>query len=131
MRLKKWRSASPSSWGTEVLLTHVLNRKGLVPRMLKRRSAEADPSEVIAKELMDIATIRAVEAGIWPRTLIRSSADVPSALVGVAKDEDCDLVVLGAQLRNVDGRPFLGHTVETVLEQSDANVAVVALPRRD
>ncbi len=117
--------------GTEVLLTHVLNRRALVPRMLKRRSAEADPSEVIAEELMDIATIRAVEAGIWPRTLIHSSSDVPSALVGVAKNEDCDLVVLGAQLRSVDGRPFLGHTVETVLEQCDANVAVVALPRRD
>ncbi len=117
--------------GTEVLLTHVLNRRALVPRMLKLRSSEADPSEEIAEELMDIATVRAVEAGIWPRTMIRSSADVPSALVDAAKDEDCDLVVLGAQLRNVDGRPFLGHTVETVLEQCDATVAVVALPRRD
>ncbi len=115
--------------GTEVLLTHVFNRKVLVPRMLKLRSSEADPSEVIAKELMDTATERAVEAGIWPRTLIRSSADIATALVATAKDEDCDLVVLGAQLRNVDGRPFLGHTVELVLEQCDANVAVVALPR--
>lgn len=117
--------------GTEVILTHVFNRKTLVPRMLKLRSSESDPSDVIAKELMDIATMRAVEAGIWPRTLIRSSPDVSSALVGVASDEDCDLVVLGAQLRSVDGRPFLGHTVETVLEQCDANVAVVALPRRE
>ena len=117
--------------GTEVFLTHVLNRKTLVPRVLKRRSTELDPSEVVARELLDIATIRAVQAGIWPRALIRSSADVPSALVGVATDEGCDLVVLGAQLRSVDGRPFLGHTVETVLEQCDANVAVVALPRRD
>lgn len=117
--------------GTEVFLTHVMNRKTLVPRVLKRRSTEMDPSEVIAKELLDIATIRAVQANIWPRALIRSSTDVPSALVGVARDEDCDLVVLGAQLRRVDGRPFLGHTVETVLEQCDANIVVVALPRRD
>ena len=117
--------------GTEVFLTHAMNRKTLVPRVLKRRSTELDPAEVIAKELLDIATIRAVQAGIWPRALIRSSTDVPSALVGVARDEECDLVVLGAQLRSVDGRPFLGHTVETVLEQCDANVAVVALPRRD
>ena len=116
--------------GTEVVLTHVLNRKTFVPRVLKRRTSDLDPSEVVAKELMDIATLRAVEAGVWPRTLIPSSANVPMALVGVAKDEDCDLVVLGAQLRSVDGRPFLGHTVETVLEQCDANVAVVALPRR-
>ena len=117
--------------GTEVLLTHVLNRKTLVPRVLKLRSTETDPREVIAKELMDLATDRAVEAGIWPRTSIRSSTDIPTALVSAAREEDCDLVVLGAQLRSVDGRPFLGHTVEMVLEQCDANVAVVVLPRRD
>lgn len=117
--------------GTEVLLTHVLNRRALVPRMLKLRSADDDPSEAMAKELISLATDRAVEAGIWPRSTVVSSADVSTALVKASKEEDCDLVVLGAQLRNVDGRPFLGHTVETVLEQCDANVAVVALPRRD
>ncbi len=56
----------------------------------------------------------------------------PSAgavLVDVANREDADLVVLGAQLRHVDGRPFIGHTVETVLERSDATVVVVAQPR--
>ena len=46
-----------------------------------------------------------------------------------ARTEQADLVVLGAQLRNVDGRPFIGHTVETVLERSDATVVVVAQPR--
>ena len=49
--------------------------------------------------------------------------------MNVARSEEADLVVLGAQLRNVDGRPFIGHTVETVLEQCDATVVVVAHPR--
>ena len=51
------------------------------------------------------------------------------ALVDTARTEQADLVVLGAQLRNVDGRPFIGHTVEAVLERSDATVVVVAQPR--
>lgn len=83
----------------------------------------------VAEQLVGRATARAAEAGIRPRTLIRESADAGLALVDVARVEEADLVVLGAQLRNVDGRPFIGHTVETVLDQSDATVVVIAHPR--
>ena len=60
---------------------------------------------------------------------MREGASPGEALVETARIEEADLVVLGAQLRNVDGRPFIGHTVETVLERSDATVVVVAQPR--
>ncbi len=43
-------------------------------------------------------------------------------------DEDVDLVVPGANLRQIEGRPFLGHVVEQVLEECDATVVVVATP---
>jgi nucleotide-binding universal stress UspA family protein len=49
--------------------------------------------------------------------------------VATAEAEGADLVVLGASLRNVDGRPFLGHVVETVLEHCDTTVVVVATPK--
>lgn len=40
-----------------------------------------------------------------------------------------DLVVIGATVRRVGGRPFLGHTVEHVLEHVDsATVVVVVMP---
>ena len=62
---------------------------------------------------------------------VEVARELPQRLETVrkARTEQADLVVLGAQLRNVDGRPFIGHTVEAVLERSDATVVVVAQPR--
>ena len=79
---------------------------------------------------MASAVERASQAGIGARQLVREGRSAGEALVQVSRSEDADLVVLGAKLRNVDGRPFLGHTVETVLERSDATVVVVAQPRQ-
>jgi K+:H+ antiporter len=115
--------------GTEVVLTHVSNRASPLPRIFGRRSRLEDPSMAVADQLILGATALAGDSGLTPRTLIRESATAGTALVDAARSEAADLVVLGAQLRNVDGRPFLGHTVETVLDQSDATVVVVAHPR--
>ena len=116
--------------GTEVVLTHVLNRASPLPRIFGRRSRDDDPGMDVADQLVAVATALAAESGVEPRTIVRESATAGPALVEAARTETADLVVLGAQLRNVDGRPFLGHTVETVLEQSDATVVVVAHPRQ-
>lgn len=118
-----------SALGTEVVLTHVLDRSSPLPRIFGRRGRDDDPSLAVADELVATATALAGESDVEPRTLVRESATAGAALVDAARSEGADLVVLGAQLRNVDGRPFLGHTVETVLEQSDATVVVVAHPR--
>ena len=48
-------------------------------------------------------------------------------MVSAAGDNGVDLVILGASLRHVEGRPFLGHAVEHVLETVDATVVVVLL----
>ena len=78
---------------------------------------------------MEAARARGAEMGVDGRTLVQEGSSAASTLVSVAEEQEADLVVLGASLRNVDGRPFLGHTVETVLERCSANVAVVAMPR--
>jgi nucleotide-binding universal stress UspA family protein len=116
--------------GTEVVLTHVLNRTSPLPRIFGRRGRDHDPELAVADQLVAGAVNLAAESAIEPRTLVRESATAGTALVDAARSEAADLVVLGAQLRNVDGRPFLGNTVETVLEQSDATVVVVAHPHR-
>jgi nucleotide-binding universal stress UspA family protein len=118
-----------SQLGTEVVLTHVLHRSSALPRIFGRRSRDEEPEMIVAGQLFEGATALAVESGLSPRTLVRESDSPGIALVEAARSETADLVVLGAQLRNVDGRPFLGHTVETVLDQSDATVVVVAHPR--
>ena len=82
-----------------------------------------------ARSMMGAAVERATDAGLEPREVLREGQSAGEILVETARTEDADLVVLGAQLRNVDGRPFIGHTVETVLERSDATVVVVAQPR--
>ncbi len=116
--------------GTEVLLTHVVNRVNQLPRIFARRGTTVDdPAIAAAESMMARAVERAHEAGISPREILREGASAGEALVDTARTEQADLVVLGAQLRNVDGRPFIGHTVEAVLERSDATVVVVAQPR--
>ena len=117
--------------GTEVLLSHVVNRVAQLPRIFARRTTvlSDDPALAAAESMMASAVERATEAGLEPREILREGQSPGDVLVDTARLEQADLVVLGAQLRNVDGRPFIGHTVETVLERSDATVVVVAQPR--
>lgn len=115
--------------GTEIVLTHIAEISNSLPRIFGRRGRDDDPASKVGEQMMAGATALASETGVQSRTLLRESTTPGSALVAAARVEQADLVVLGAQLRNVDGRPFLGNTVETVLEQSDATVVVVAQPR--
>ncbi len=117
--------------GTEIVLTHVVNRPGShLPNFLSRRRTNDDPVLDAADEMMGRALVRAEESGVTSRLLMAEGVSAGHVLVDSARKESADLVVLGAQLRHVDGRPFIGHTVETVLERSDATVVVVAQPRR-
>ncbi|MYA13225.1 MAG: hypothetical protein F4Z26_00745 [Acidimicrobiaceae bacterium] len=130
-----------SQLGTEVVLTHVVQRHWQDMRMLPRRltsrrlatrvlgEAHPEAAQPVVDALMDAARARGAEMGVEARTLVQPGSSPASTLVSVAEEQEADLVVLGASLRNVDGRPFLGHTVETVLERCTANVAVVAMPR--
>ena len=130
-----------SQLGTEVVLTHVVQRQWPELRMLPKRLARgklaarvlgetrSESARPVVDALMDAARARGAEAGVEVRTLVQEGSSPASTLVAVAEEQQADLVVLGASLRNVDGRPFLGHTVETVLERCPANVAVVAMPR--
>ena len=140
-----------SQLGTEIVLTYVAPTHGLhLPRALMtlgKWSTEAEhmshrswqkgvdgstpghDSQVI-DSLMAMAHGLCDEMGVTPVTHVRGGPLPGSALVEAVSEVEADLVVLGASLRNVDGRPFLGQTVETVLEHCDANVVVVALPQR-
>ena len=132
-----------SQLGTEVVLTHVVQRQWPELRRLPKRltssrlgtrvlgEAHPEAAQPVVDALMEAARARGAEMGVEARTLVQPGSSPASTLVSVAEEQEADLVVLGASLRNVDGRPFLGHTVETVLERCSANVAVVAMPRAD
>ena len=113
--------------GTEVVLTHVVAKPGLaLPRAMARVRSRV-PSGVV-DSLMDKARSLGAEMNVDPVTQVLEGAAAGETLVEAAASAEADVVVLGASLRNVDGRPFLGGTVETVLERCDANVVVVAMP---
>lgn len=88
-----------------------------------RRSATGAGEGVLRE-----AEVLARELGVSPDLLVRHGSAAGTEIVEAAREVDADLVVLGATVRLVEGRPFLGHTVEQVLAQSPTTVVVVVLP---
>jgi nucleotide-binding universal stress UspA family protein len=74
-----------------------------------------------------MGTARSHDAAARPRLRVgRSSAE---EIESVVAEVGADLVVLGASVRRVANRPFLGHTVEHVLEHlTGTTVVVVVVP---
>lgn len=115
--------------GTDVVLVHVVER----PRQrrlarLRGGSSPRPPAADIADELLADATRRARDHGIEPGVETRHASSPARELVRVAEHVDADLIVVGASARPTGGSTFLGHTVEQVLDESDATVAVVISP---
>ena len=130
--------------GTEIVLIHVVTHhapvlsKALALGKIGHRHRSDDDSDdsvdhgdhgdPVIDSLISSACELGSEMGVTPVAQVREGNFPGTSLVAAASDTNADLVVLGASLRNVDGRPFLGQTVETVLERSDANVVVMAMP---
>jgi nucleotide-binding universal stress UspA family protein len=86
------------------------------------------PRADVGATLIERAESFARELGARARTIDRNGSSPAEEIVRAAREEEADLVVLGARLRQIEGRPFLGHVVEQVLEECDATVVVVASP---
>ena len=66
--------------------------------------------------------------GVQPELMTRTGTSVAPELLALVDETEADLVIMGANLRRLRDRPFLGHTVETVLRRCDATVALVLVP---
>jgi len=115
--------------GTEVVFTHIDVVRGERDpgRVFWRHPAAVAPSSVAAA-LVRGATALAAERGARARIVERSGANPAAEIVQLAREEEVDLVVLGATARRVDDRPFLGHTVAAILAEAETTVAVVVVP---
>ncbi len=82
----------------------------------------------VAERVIEQASTLADELGARSRTVIDTGSSTAETILRTVEECDADLVIVGAQLRRFDGRPFLGHTVEQILESCDATVVVVATP---
>lgn len=121
-----------ASIGTEIVLTHVVTPSAAASEARGRRSGLAtETAEVrsdVSSKLTDQASAFAEELGARARTIVRSGASPAEEIIAAAEAEEADLVVLGANLRRIEGKPFLSSLVEQVLEECNATVVVVATP---
>ena len=121
--------------GATITLVHVQTRPGArsAPDDGDDVDGPAEPGTRTAAEgtvtavLVDALSV-AEEHDVRASPMLRRGA--AGEQIEVAVDQlGADLVVMGATVRRVGGRPFLGHTVEHVLEHVDsATVVVVVMP---
>jgi len=125
--------------GAEVVIAHVVTaptpaQEVALPGWLQDTLAGAPGAAAsegriaVAERVVDEARALAAEFGAHARAEIRTGLFAPDVLLGLARDEQVDLIVLAANLRQLSGRPFLGHGVEYLLEKSACAVAVVTAP---
>ena len=83
---------------------------------------------LVAQRVVDDSLAAARRAGLDATALVRDSPFPAAEIVDTAADLGADLIVVGARLRPMEGRAFIGHNVEHILEHSGATVVVVATP---
>ena len=74
------------------------------------------------------ALAHAQEHDVPTRSTMRAGASPAQEIVNEATAAGADLVVMGTTIRSLQGRPFLGHTVQHVLHTAEQAVVVVATP---
>ena len=121
-----------SQLGTEVVLMHVLVDRGSSASAggvaFWRHDVPRGQTAGVGSRLLGQAEALAVELGARAVVDEVQGTNPANEIVAMARDREADLIVLGASVRRIDDHPFLGHTVEAVLDQSDATVAVVVVP---
>lgn len=124
-----------SRLGTQLMLSHVIYRpRGGVAasgRLLGRLREAAFPEDRdLAERVLARAHAHAIEVGATADTQIRFASSPAEEIVRHAAEIEADLIVIGAQLRNLEGRPSLGPNTEHVLEHAPQTVVVVVMPDR-
>jgi Kef-type K+ transport system membrane component KefB/nucleotide-binding universal stress UspA family protein len=122
-----------SRLGTQLMLSHVVyrprSRAVAGGRLLGRLRDAAFPEDSdVAERVLARAHQHAVEVRASADTEIRFASSPAEEIVRHASEIEADLIVLGAQLRNLDGRPSLGPNTEHVLEHAPQTVVVVVMP---
>jgi nucleotide-binding universal stress UspA family protein len=114
-----WAADLASSTGAEVIAVHALG-------LLERMDTESEPSEPHRDEIQRRFETEwcAPLDGLKSRRLLRDGSAVP-VLLGVADEEDVDLIVLGS--RGLGGYPelLLGSTSTQVAQHSHRPVTIV------
>jgi Kef-type K+ transport system membrane component KefB/nucleotide-binding universal stress UspA family protein len=114
----------------EVILAHVLTapRSAMLAALWSGRRAEHDARRGVGEHLLSEASALASEMGVRASTQLRRGPSAAEDLLRLVAEAEVDLLVVTASVRQLSGRPFLGHGVEHLLERAPCTLAVVATP---
>ena len=120
--------------GAEVLIVHVVTtspkeNRDAYPLWSDRMPLEVDALRAeVAQHVVEDARAFAAQMGVRAETVIRTGVSAAQEILALAREREVDLLVVAANLRQLSGRPFLGHGVEDLLEEALATVVVVTAP---
>ncbi|MBW3537373.1 MAG: cation:proton antiporter, partial [Actinobacteria bacterium] len=120
--------------GCPTVMIHVVARPESAPTGgFRRLGAVANrlphvQRTLVAQRVVDDSLGAARRAGLDATALVRDAVFPAEEIVATAGDLGADLIVVGARLRRIEGRAFIGHNVEHILEHSGATVVIVAHP---
>jgi Kef-type K+ transport system membrane component KefB/nucleotide-binding universal stress UspA family protein len=122
--------------GSPVVVMHVvsapgdagsagLGRRALAAarRLDERWSADR---ALLAQGVLDTTFASGNHMGVDVASIVREAQSPGEEIVATAADLGADVVVIGATVRHLEDRAFVGHNVEYVLQHCDATVVVVA-----
>ncbi len=112
--------------GGRVTALHVVNRPD-GQGMILEESAVADAVR-LGQEMVTAAAAFGERLGVEVETAVRVGPNPQAEIVEVANGGGFDLVILGASHKPFTDRPFFGHGVTYMVENSTIPVAIVALP---
>lgn len=98
--------------------------QGPAPSAVLTDPPDLDVAELVMAEAADLGA----ELDARVRTEIRPGASAADSILAAVEESGADLLIIGAELRRLEGRPFLGHKVEQLLASCPATVVVVATP---
>jgi len=121
--------------GTEVLFSHIVyspDEARIGGRRSRQRGsgssvAMKDGSDV-AERVLQQAARHAEELRANYKTEVRFAVSPGDEILRQAVQSDSDLIVLGSELRRLEGRAFLGQNVEYVLRNATQTVVVAIIP---
>lgn len=111
-------------------LSAALDADTSVVHVLTRSSGGNGLAGARARDVVEQARALAGDYEVETTTRVARGGSPGDQIVEEADRARADVIVMGAAVRIVDDRPFLGHTVEHVLEEAPQTVLVVALPPR-
>lgn len=114
-----------SQIGTQLHQLHVLT--GQASRLEAVLGGSA-PALDTARHILDDAATYADTIGANHVSLVQHAATPGEAIVETVVELNADLVVLSGTTRTTGDAPFLGHTLQHVLDHSDATIIVASTP---